>query len=77
MGCYELGWYLSLASMWNAHNNECGAAARIDKYRHFVRFKVTPSSITGYVIAVDQPVSALVDIRARVVDVFAVQPRRP
>lgn len=53
--CVWFGWYLAVAMGWNAHNNEAGGAARLDRYRHFIRFKVEPDAITGYVIGFDQP----------------------
>lgn len=53
--CVWFGWYLAVAMGFNAHNNEAGGAARLDAYRHFIRFKVEPNAITGYVIGFDQP----------------------
>jgi hypothetical protein len=53
--CVWFGWYLAVALGFNAHNNEAGGAARLDAYRHFIRFKLEPDRITGYVIGFDRP----------------------
>jgi hypothetical protein len=53
--CVWFGWYLAVALGFNAHNNEAGGAARLDAYRHFIRFKVERDAITGYVIGFDRP----------------------
>ena len=59
----------------NGHNNEGGAASRIERYRQFVRFRVEPDRLTGYVIAIDEPATELAAIKPRVVDVFTIVPR--
>lgn len=76
VGCYELGWYLGVAFACNGHNNEAGVASRVDRFNQFIRFRVEPTRITGYVIATDLPVTSLAEVRARVVDVFTVEPGR-
>lgn len=53
--CVWFGWYLAVAMGFNAHNNEAGGAARLDAYRHFIRFKVERDALTGYVIGFDRP----------------------
>ncbi|HEY0348890.1 MAG TPA: hypothetical protein VGC60_12130 [Pyrinomonadaceae bacterium] len=53
MSCLWFGWYLGVCSAFNGHNNEVGGAARIEKFKQFIRFKVTKDRLTGYVIAVD------------------------
>jgi hypothetical protein len=55
--CVWFGWYLAVSLGFGAHNNEAGGAARLDAYRHFIRFKVEPDRITGYVIGFDWPCS--------------------
>ena len=40
---------------FNGHNNEVGGAARIERFKQFIRFKVEPNQITGYVITFDDP----------------------
>jgi hypothetical protein len=52
--CVWLGWYLGVASAFNAHNNEVGGAVRLDKHRHFIRFKLESNRLTGYVIALER-----------------------
>jgi hypothetical protein len=75
--CFEYGWYLAAASALGGHNNEAGAAARIERFRQFVRFRVEPDRLTGYVIAIDEPGATLAAISARVVDVFTIGPTTP
>jgi hypothetical protein len=53
ISCLWFGWYLGICSLFNGHNNEVGGAARIEKFKQFIRFKVTKDGLTGYVIAVD------------------------
>ena len=51
--CLWTGWYFAVCFAFNGHNNEVGGAARIENYKQFIRFRLTPDSLTGYVIAVD------------------------
>ena len=51
--CLWTGWYFAVCFAFNGHNNEVGGAARIENYKEFIRFRLTPNSLTGYVIAVD------------------------
>jgi len=44
--------YLALAFALNCHNNEAGITAGVDRFCHFIRFKLEPERITGYVIGV-------------------------
>jgi hypothetical protein len=74
VACLEFGWYLAVASAFSGHVVETGAAARIEGYKQMVRFRLTREGLTGYVIAVDHPVSDGPAIAARVVDVFTVSP---
>ena len=53
--CIWFGFYLAVALGFGAHNNEAGGAARLDYYRHFIRFKLEPERITGFVIGFDKP----------------------
>lgn len=53
MSCLWFGWYLGICSAFNGHNNEVGGAARIERFKQFIRFRVTEKELTGYVIAVD------------------------
>ena len=57
--CIWFGFYLAVALGFGAHNNEAGGAARLDYYRHFIRFKLEPERITGFVIGFDKPAPEL------------------
>ncbi|HEY6122026.1 MAG TPA: hypothetical protein VIV66_18860 [Pyrinomonadaceae bacterium] len=68
------GWYLLVALAFSGHNDEAAGAARVEKYKQFIRFRLTPDSLTGYVIAVDETRTNGRDLRPHVVDVFTVRP---
>ena len=51
--CLWTGWYFAVCFAFNGHNNEVGGAARIEKFKQFIRFRLTREGLTGYVIAVD------------------------
>src|SRR5262249_18279688 len=51
--CLWFGWYLAVCFVFNGHNNEIGGAARIERFKQFIRFRLTENTLTGYVIAVD------------------------
>ncbi|KFI22483.1 hypothetical protein [Nitrosococcus oceani] len=76
LSCVWFGWYLAVALAFNGHNNEAGGGARLEAYRHFIRFKLTPNTLTGYVIGIDQPVESFPKDkerpRFRLVDVFTI-----
>lgn len=55
MSCVWLGWYFATALVFHGHANEAGSTARTEEYKHFIRFKLTKDTLTGYVIAVDFP----------------------
>jgi hypothetical protein len=70
-----LGWYLLLCNEWGGHENEVGAAARIDRYVQLIRFRVTDAALTGYVVrAVWTPTAdgVGVDVTPELIDVFTV-----
>lgn len=50
--CAQFAWYLAVSFGYHGHNNEVGGATRLDNYAQFIRFKVTRTEITGYVIGV-------------------------
>jgi hypothetical protein len=87
MSCLWFGWYLGICSVFNGHNNEVGGAARIEKFKQFIRFKVTKDRLTGYVIAVDD-VSLIGEqdddgnyydgriLKPKLIDVFHLEPRK-
>lgn len=76
MCCSWFGWYLGVASLFNSHYNEAGAAARIEGFKQFVRIKVTENTLTGYVIAVDESKEAGRELKPCLVDVFHLEARK-
>jgi len=76
LSCRWFGWFLAVAWSLGAHAGAVGAAARIEELKQFIRFRLTPESLTGYVIAIDQPESDGAKLAPRLVDVFTVRPRR-
>ncbi|MEZ4399414.1 MAG: hypothetical protein R3B06_05325 [Kofleriaceae bacterium] len=74
IGCAHMGWYLTVSAALGAHGNEVGGAARIDRFRQFIRFRLTAAGLTGFVIAIDRPSADPAAIAPYVVDVFTVAP---
>jgi hypothetical protein len=73
--CIWFGFYLAVALGFNAHNNEAGGAARVDFYRHFIRFKLEPDRLTGYVIGFDRPaLNPTQKLQVKLVDRFELRP---
>ena len=70
----HLGWYMAIAAAGGGHSNEVGGAARLEDYRHFIRFRVTPDRLTGYVIACDVPRADGAALAPYIVDVFELGP---
>ena len=75
MCCYWFGWYLGVCFAFNGHNNEVGGAARIERFKQFVRFHLTREGLTGYVIAVNDPSDNGLELTPHVVDVFHLRPK--
>ena len=75
MCCYWFGWYLGVCFAFNGHNNEVGGAARIERFKQFVRFHLTREGLTGYVIAVNDPSDTGSELTPHVVDVFHLRPK--
>jgi hypothetical protein len=73
--CIWFGWYLAVSLGFNAHNNEAGGAARLDAYRHFIRFKLEPDRLTGYVIGFDRPEEEDAALKVRLIERFELTPR--
>jgi len=78
--CVWFGWYMALTMSLNGHSNEAGGSARSEQYRHFIRFKLTRDTLTGYVIGIDNPANHMddkgrfkIDSRLRLVDVFTLK----
>ena len=55
LSCVWLGWYFGVCLGFHGHNNEAGGAARIEKFKELVRFRLKKDSLTGYVIAIKDP----------------------
>jgi hypothetical protein len=76
-GCAWLGWYLVAAALFNGHNNEAGGGSLSANYRHLVRIRLTPETLTAYVIGIDTPMDlaqvAPDERRFRLVDVFTIR----
>ncbi len=75
MCCYWFGWYLGVCFAFNGHNNEVGGAARIERFKQFVRIHLTKEGLTGYVIAVNDPSDTGRELTPHVVDVFHLRPK--
>ena len=75
-GCALFGWYLAIAGSLDGHFNEIAAAALVDRYRQFIRFRLTPDRLTGYVIAIEDAADRQAPTW-RVVDTFTVGTSRP
>ena len=72
MSCVLFGWYLAVALAFNGHNNEAGGASRIEGFKHLIRFRLDRSSLTGYVIAVDNAETDGSKLQPKLVDVFRI-----
>ena len=70
LSCIWLGWYLAVCLGFHGHNNEAGGAARIEKFKQLIRFRLTKDSLTGYVIAVDEPKRNGQEMYPDIIDVF-------
>ncbi len=68
--CVCFGFYLGVALSFDGHNNEAGGAARIERFKEFIRFRLTQDGLTGFVIAVDDPQRDGAQLKPRLVDVF-------
>ena len=85
--CLWTGWYFAICFAFNGHNNEVGGAARIEEFKEFIRFRLTPEGLTGYVIALDN-VSIIGepdktgrimdgrDLKPKLIDVFHLTPKQ-
>jgi hypothetical protein len=84
--CLWTGWYFAICFAFNGHNNEVGGAARIEEFKEFIRFRLTPEGLTGYVIGLnnmnvvgDQDKDGRVmdgrDLQPRLIDVFHLTPK--
>jgi hypothetical protein len=70
MSCVSLGWYFAVSLAFNGHNDQAGGAARIERFKEFMRVRLTAHSLTAYVIGFDEPRIHGHELRPRVIDVF-------
>jgi hypothetical protein len=70
MSCALFGWYLGVALAFNGHNNEAGGAARIEGFKHLIRFRLNDAGLTGYVIAIDNAGTEEKQLIPKIVDVL-------
>lgn len=70
MTCVTFGWYLAVSLAFNGHNNEAGGAARIERFKGFIRIRLTPEDLTAYVIGFDKPEIDGNNLRVRIIDTF-------
>ena len=70
MTCVWLGWYFAVALACNGHTDQAGGAARIERFKQFIRFRLTENDLTGYVIAVDDPKIHGWALEPKIIDVF-------
>lgn len=66
---------LAVALLFHGHNNEAGDAARIEKFKQFMRFRLTEHDLTGFVIAVDEPKQSGSQLKPRLIDVIYLTPK--
>ena len=74
LGAMYFAWYLAIAGLVDAHNNEVGGAARVTRFRQIIRFHLDRDGLTGYVISVEGDAARL-SFALR--DVFTVAPAAP
>src|SRR4029079_12226956 len=70
MSCVSLGWYFAVSLGFNGHNDQAGGAARIERFKEFMRIRLTARGLTAYVIGFDEPRMHGRELRPRVIDVF-------
>jgi hypothetical protein len=80
MSCVWLGWYFAVSLVFDGHANEAGSTARTEDYKHFIRFRLTEDSLTGFVIGIDFPRAPQNDSepdgsanKPRLIDVFTLK----
>ena len=75
MSCALFGSYLAVSLAFNGHNNEAGGAARIEGFKHFIRFRIDREGLTGFVIAIDRAAGegGPGKLSPKIVDVFRVR----
>lgn len=77
LSCVWVSWYFAVCLGFNGHNNEAGGAARIERFKQFIRFRLRENDLTGYVIAIDDPEKEGRLLSPRVIDVFRLVAKKP
>ncbi len=77
LSCVWVSWYFAVCLGFHGHNNEVGGAARIERFKQFIRFRLTENDLTGYVIAVDDPQKEGRLLSPKVIDVFRLVAKKP
>jgi hypothetical protein len=77
LSCVWVGWYFAVCLGFNGHNNEAGGASRIEHFKQFIRFRLRPNDLTGYVIAVDCPEEDGGKLEPKLIDVFQLKAVAP
>ena len=70
MTCVSFGWYLAVSLAFNGHNNEAGGAARIERFKGFVRLCVTKDALKVYVIGFEKPEIDGHKLKLKIIDMF-------
>ncbi len=77
LSCVWVGWYFAVCLGFNGHNNEAGGAARIESFKQFIRFRLRPNDLTGYVIAIDRPEEDGGKLEPKLIDIFHLKAAEP
>jgi hypothetical protein len=77
LACTNFGWYLAIASLLGAHNNEAGGAARLETHRLLLRIRLHPGGLTAYAIGIDACNADASALRPHLVDVFELRAPGP
>jgi hypothetical protein len=70
MSCVSLGWYFAVSLAFNGHSDQAGGAARIQRFKQFIRIRLKADSLTAYVIGIDDPKMNGSELRPKIIDVF-------
>ncbi|MCM3900606.1 MAG: hypothetical protein ND866_02765 [Pyrinomonadaceae bacterium] len=77
LSCVWVGWYFAVCLGFNGHNNEAGGASRIEHFKQFIRFRLRPNDLTGYVIAIDDPEEDGGKLEPKLIDIFHLKAIEP
>ena len=70
MSCVSLGWYFAVSLAFNGHSDQAGGAARIQRFKQFIRIRLTADTLTAYVVGIDDPKMNGSELRPKIIDVF-------